>query len=69
MAASSAAILLASAWWLAAVPPGDDGADLAARYIARWRPSSMPPQAAAFARQVVPTAGPGGWERAKNLLW
>ena len=29
----------------------------------------MPPQAAAFARQVVPAAGPGGRERAKNLLW
>jgi hypothetical protein len=51
------------------VPPGDDGADLAAGYIARWRPSSVSPQAAAFARQVVPTAGPGGRERAKNLLW
>jgi hypothetical protein len=27
------------------------------------------PQAAVFARQVVPAAGPGGRERAKNLLW
>jgi integrase len=27
------------------------------------------PQAAAFARQVVPLAGPAGRERAKNLLW
>jgi len=27
------------------------------------------PRAAAFARQVVPAAGPGGRERAKNLLW
>ncbi len=36
--------------------------------IARWRPSSVSPQAAAFARQVVPAAGPGGRERAKNLL-
>ena len=51
------------------MPPGDDGADLAAGYIARWRPSSVSPQAAAFARQVVPAAGPGGRERAKNLLW
>jgi integrase len=51
------------------VRPGDDGADLAAGYIARWRPSSVSPQAAAFARQVVPAAGPGGRERAKNLLW
>jgi hypothetical protein len=51
------------------VRPGDDGADLAAGYIARWRPSSVSPQAAAFARQVVVAAGPGGRERAKNLLW
>ena len=29
----------------------------------------MSPRAAAFARQVVPAAGPGGRERAKNLLW
>jgi integrase len=39
-----------------------------AGYIARWRPSSLSPQAAAFARQVVPAAAPGGRERAKNLL-
>jgi integrase len=52
-----------------AVPPGDGDADLAAGYIARWRPSSVSPPAAAFARQVVPAAGPGGQERAKNLLW
>ena len=51
------------------MPPGDDGADLAAGYIARWRPSSVSPPAAAFARQVVPAACPGGRERAKNLLW
>ena len=51
------------------MPPGDDGADLTAGYIARWRPSSVSRQAAAFARQVVPAAGPGGQERAKNLLW
>jgi len=51
------------------VPPADDGGGLAAGYIARWRPSSVSPQAAAFARQVVPAAGPGGRERAKNLLW
>ncbi|HWM97450.1 MAG TPA: hypothetical protein VNO54_10355 [Streptosporangiaceae bacterium] len=38
-------------------------------YLRRWRPSSVSPQAAAFARQVVPAAGPGGRERAKNLLW
>ena len=29
----------------------------------------MSPQAAAFARQVVPEAVPAGRERAKNLLW
>jgi hypothetical protein len=52
-----------------AVPPPDDGADLTAGYIARWRPSSVSPPAAAFARQVVPAARPGGQERAKNLLW
>jgi integrase len=41
----------------------------AAAYIGRWRPSSVSPQAAAFARQVVPLAVPAGRERAKNLLW
>ena len=51
------------------MPPGGDGGGLAAGYIARWRPSSVPPPAAAFARQVVPLAAPGGRERAKNLLW
>ena len=40
-----------------------------AGYIARWRPSSVSPEAAAFARQVVPQAAPDGQERAKNLLW
>jgi integrase len=40
-----------------------------AAYIERWEPSSVSPQAAAFARQVVPLAAPGGRERAKNLLW
>src|SRR5258706_13646559 len=40
-----------------------------AGYLARWRPSSASPQAAAFARQVVMQAGPGGRERTKNLLW
>jgi hypothetical protein len=51
------------------VPPAADGGGLAAGYIGRWRPSSVSPRAAAFARQVVPAAGPGGRERAKNLLW
>jgi integrase len=40
-----------------------------AGYIGRWRPSSVSPPAAAFARQVVPLAAPAGRERAKNLLW
>jgi hypothetical protein len=52
-----------------AVPPGDDGNDLIAGYIARWLPSSVSPQAAAFARDVIALTGPGGQERAKNLLW
>ena len=38
-------------------------------YPARWRPSSVPPEAAAFARQVVAGCGPLGRDRAKNLLW
>jgi len=38
-------------------------------YIGQWRPSSVPPQAAAFARDVITKAGPQGRERAKNLLW
>jgi integrase len=50
------------------VPPSG-GAGLVAGYIAGWRPSSVSPRAAAFARQVVPLAGPAGRERAKNLLW
>jgi integrase len=41
----------------------------AAGYIARWRPSSVSADAAAFARQVVPLAAPDGRERAKSLLW
>jgi integrase len=40
-----------------------------ASYIGQWRPSSVSPRAAAFARQVVPLAAPAGRERAKNLLW
>jgi integrase len=43
-------------------------ADVAA-YIGRWRPSSVSPGAAAFARDVITQAGPAGRERAKNLLW
>jgi hypothetical protein len=40
-----------------------------AAYIGRWRPSSVSPRAAAFARDVVTAAAPGRRERAKNLLW
>jgi integrase len=40
-----------------------------AAYIGRWRPSSVSPRAAAFARDVVAATAPGGRERAKNLLW
>jgi hypothetical protein len=36
--------------------------------IARWQPSSVSPQAACFAREVVTRAAPHGRERAKNLL-
>jgi integrase len=43
--------------------------DDVAAYIGRWRPSSVPPQAAAFAREVITRTGPEGRERAKNLLW
>jgi hypothetical protein len=37
--------------------------------IGRWRPSSVSPRAAAFARDVIAAVAPGGQERAKNLLW
>jgi len=40
-----------------------------AAYIGRWRPSSVSPQAAAFARDVIARTAPEGRERAKNLLW
>ena len=40
-----------------------------AAYIGRWRPSSVSPRAAAFARDVIVRAAPPGRERAKNLLW
>ena len=51
-----------------AVPPGGESS-LIAGYIARWRPSSVSPRAAAFARDVIALTGPQGQERAKNLLW
>jgi hypothetical protein len=37
--------------------------------IGQWRPSSVSPRAAAFARDVIAKTEPGGRERAKNLLW
>jgi hypothetical protein len=40
-----------------------------AGYIAAWAPSSVPAEAAAFARTVVAAAGPHTRPRAKNLLW
>jgi hypothetical protein len=51
--------------------PGGTSAGLSgeAGYIAAWRPSSVTPRAASFAREVVAAAGPHGRERAKNLLW
>jgi integrase len=39
-----------------------------AAYIGRWRPSSVPAGAAAFARDVIAVLAPPGRERAKNLL-
>jgi integrase len=51
----------------AEVPAPGDGP--AVGYIARWRPSSVSPQAAAFARDVIARVAPEGRERAKNLLW
>ena len=40
-----------------------------AAYVACWRPSSVSPPAAAFARDVIAAVAPEGRERAKNLLW
>jgi integrase len=40
-----------------------------AGYIGQWRPSSVPAEAAAFARAVIGQLAPHGRERAKNLLW
>jgi integrase len=45
-----------------------DNADVGV-YAGRWRPSSVSPEAAAFARDVITKTGPEGRERAKNLLW
>ena len=48
---------------------GAGGTGPVAGYIARWRPSSVSPEAAAFARDVIAAVAPDGQERAKNLLW
>jgi hypothetical protein len=45
------------------------GEATAAGSITSWRPSPVSAPAAGFARAVVMRAGPGGQERAKNLLW
>jgi hypothetical protein len=47
---------------------GTANAEVAA-YIGRWRPSSVSPAAAAFARDVIAQTAPEGRERAKSLLW
>ena len=49
--------------------PAGGGGGLAVGYIAQWRPSSVSPRAAAFARDVITAVAPGGQERAKTLLW
>jgi hypothetical protein len=51
------------------VPAAGDIAGPLAGYIAGWRPSSVSPQAAAFARAVISETEPAGQERAENLLW
>lgn len=38
-------------------------------YIGRWKPSSVSPEGAAFARGVVARAGPEKVMRARSLLW
>jgi hypothetical protein len=40
-----------------------------AAHARRWRPSSVSPRAAAFARDAIAKTGPPGRERAENLLW
>jgi integrase len=47
----------------------DTGNAEVAAYIGRWRPSSVPAEAAGFARGVIAATQPAGRERAKNLLW
>lgn len=47
----------------------DDADAAVAAYIGRWRPSSVSPRAAVFARDVIAKTAPDGRERARNLLW
>jgi hypothetical protein len=49
--------------------PPPTGTGPVAGYIASWRPSSVSPRAAAFARDVIAAVALAGRERAKNLLW
>ena len=51
------------------MPAPRDTAGPVAGYIAGWRPTSVSPQAAAFARAVITETEPASQERAKNLLW
>jgi len=50
-------------------PPGGDGTELIAGYIAAWQPSSVPPPAVSFARVVAGRAAPRTRARANALLW
>ena len=54
---------------LAGLPAPGNTAGPVVGYIAGWRPSSVSPQAAVFARAVITETAPAGQERAKNLLW
>src|SRR3984893_18215618 len=49
--------------------PAHRAAGPVAGYIASWRPTSVPPPAAGFARAVGMQGAPGGRGRAKHLLW
>ena len=51
--------------WTPALPCGCGAGGLAAS----WRPVSVSPRAADFARTVVGQVAPGSRERAKSLLW
>src|SRR6201997_2732285 len=65
--------MVSTVYYCGNVPAGggfmEPGKLEAAAYIGRWRPSSVSPQAAVFARDVIAKTAPAGRERAKNLLW